>query len=139
MLIVCQIAHAPSCTMCVTMQMDNRQMIDSHSRHDAPMATLFLSFFVPIQCYPCLNCQSHLSVLSTLSFFKLHYHQDSLPLGSLHLLNSENHHYTALEFVSDAFCVNDDPFQPSFHLLVISGYTPDKTSKGRATKNNGMS
>jgi hypothetical protein len=68
-------------------------MIDSHSRHDAPMATLFLSFFVPIQCYPCLNCQSHLSVLSTLSFFKLHYHQDSLPLGSLHLLNSENHHY----------------------------------------------
>jgi hypothetical protein len=72
-------------------------------------------------------------------FFKLHYHQDSLPLGSLHLLNSENHHYTALEFVSDAFCVNDDPFQPSFHLLVISGYTPDKTSKGRAAKNNGMS
>lgn len=94
---------------------------------------------VPTQCYPCLNCQSHLSVLSTLSFFKLHYHQDSLPLGSLHLLNSENHHYTALEFVSDAFCVNDDPFQPSFHLLVISGYTPDKTSKGRAAKNNGMS
>ena len=71
-------------------------------------------------------------------FFKLHYHQDSQRLGSLHLLNSENHHYTALEFVSDAFCVNDDPFQPSFHLLVISGYTPDETSRGGATKNNGM-
>ena len=80
----------------------------------------------------CIECIEHSF------FFKLHYHQDSQRLGSLHLLNSENHHYTALEFVSDAFCVNDDHFQPSFHLLVISGYTPDETSRGGATKNNGM-